>query len=130
MSGRCSRRRRRIRRREAETRDGGGTEPPRRNFLPPSVEEVSAYCHERKSKIDPQRFVDYYTSNGWRVGKNAMKDWKAAVRTWEKNDVNFRTGSPVGGTSRANGPPRGNSLAVKAAPNKYDRPYETAGDSS
>jgi hypothetical protein len=57
--------------------------PPTRSkrFVPPTVEEVAQYCFERMSKVDPQRFVDYYTSNGWMVGKNKMKDWKAAVRT-------------------------------------------------
>lgn len=55
-------------------------------FTPPTVEEVSAYCKERGNGVDPQRFVDYYTSNGWKVGKNTMRDWRAAVRTWEKND--------------------------------------------
>lgn len=54
-------------------------------FTPPTVDEVQAYCRERGNSVDPQRFVDYYTANGWRVGKNPMKDWKAAVRTWEKN---------------------------------------------
>lgn len=58
----------------------------RKRFTPPTVEEVSAYCLERKNGIDAQRFVDYYSSNGWKVGKNAMKDWKAAVRTWERNE--------------------------------------------
>lgn len=62
--------------------------PPRaRRFSTPSVDEVSDYCTERKNSVDPQRFVDYYTANGWKVGKNPMKDWKAAVRTWEKNGV-------------------------------------------
>lgn len=56
-------------------------------FQPPTVEEVSAYCEERNNNVDAQRFVDYYTSNGWKVGKNAMKDWKAAVRTWERADT-------------------------------------------
>ena len=56
--------------------------PSRHRFTPPTVEEVRAYCTEKGYKVDPQRFVDYYTSNGWRVGKNPMKDWKAAVRTW------------------------------------------------
>ena len=56
-------------------------------FQPPTVEEVSAYCEERNNTVDAQRFVDYYTANGWKVGKNAMKDWKAAVRTWERSDV-------------------------------------------
>ena len=54
-------------------------------FKPPTVEEVADYCRERDNHVDPQRFVDHYTSNGWKVGKNPMKDWKAAVRTWEKN---------------------------------------------
>ncbi len=54
-------------------------------FTPPTVEEVRAYCSERKNFVDAERFVDYYSSNGWMVGKNKMKDWKAAVRTWEEN---------------------------------------------
>lgn len=56
--------------------------PSRHRFTPPTEEEVRAYCTEKGYTVDPQRFVDYYTSNGWRVGKNPMKDWKAAVRTW------------------------------------------------
>ena len=57
-----------------------------KRFTPPNVEEVKAYCAERKNNIDAQRFVDYYTSNGWQVGKNKMKDWRAAVRNWERNN--------------------------------------------
>lgn len=56
-----------------------------KRFVPPSLDEVHAYCKERNNRVDPQRFIDHYTSNGWMVGKNKMKDWKAAVRTWEKN---------------------------------------------
>jgi len=56
-----------------------------RTFKRPSLEEIQGYCLERKNQVDPQRFLDYYESNGWKVGKNAMKDWKAAVRTWERN---------------------------------------------
>lgn len=59
---------------------------PNKRFTPPTVEEVKVYCQERQNEVDAQRFVDYYTSNGWMVGKNKMKDWKAAVRTWEKKD--------------------------------------------
>lgn len=59
--------------------------PKRKRFIPPTLEEVKAYCLERKNNVDPQRFIDYYTSNGWVVGKNKMKDWKAAIRTWERN---------------------------------------------
>ena len=55
-------------------------------FHPPTAEEVKAYCLERKNKVDAVRFVDYYTANGWKVGKNPMKDWRAAVRTWERDE--------------------------------------------
>jgi hypothetical protein len=58
----------------------------KRKFSRPSVEEVSAYCRERGNGVDPAAFVDFYTANGWRVGRNPMKDWKAAVRNWEKKD--------------------------------------------
>lgn len=63
-----------------------GPKTTRKRFVPPTVEEVRAYCRERQNGVDPQRFVDYYTANGWRVGKNPMKDWKAAVRTWERKE--------------------------------------------
>ena len=53
-------------------------------FIKPSVEEVRAYFQERNNGIDPERFVDFYEMKGWMIGKNHMKDWKAAVRTWEK----------------------------------------------
>ena len=60
--------------------------PPRR-FTPPTVEEVAAYCQERKNGIDPARFVDYYTARGWQLTNGRqVKDWKACVRTWEGND--------------------------------------------
>lgn len=52
-------------------------------FQKPSLEEVSAYCKERGKGIDPQAWIDHYDANGWKVGKNPMKDWKAAIRTWE-----------------------------------------------
>lgn len=60
----------------------------REKFTPPTLEDVAAYCRERKNNVDPQRWLDHYTSNGWRVGKNPMKDWKAAVRTWERSGFN------------------------------------------
>ena len=62
--------------------------PKRKRFVPPTLEDVKAYCQERQNNVDAERFVDYYTSNGWVVGKNKMKDWKAAVRTWEKSNYN------------------------------------------
>lgn len=64
----------------------------RKRFTAPTKEEVIAYCKERGNRVDPERFIDYYTSNGWKVGKNPMKDWKAAIRTWEKGDQSQRTG--------------------------------------
>ena len=60
--------------------------PSRYRFTPPTVDEVRAYCNEKGYTVDPQRFVDYYTSNGWRVGKNPMRDWKAAVRNWNRKE--------------------------------------------
>lgn len=58
---------------------------PTKKFTPPSVEEVKAYCLERNNGINPNKFVDHYLARGWKVGKSPMKDWKAAVRTWEKD---------------------------------------------
>lgn len=58
------------------------------HFIPPTVEEVQEYCQKRGNNVDAQRFIDYYTANGWLVGKNKMQDWKACVRTWEKNNFN------------------------------------------
>lgn len=55
-------------------------------FQRPTPAEVRAYCEERKNRIDPDAFISYYESNGWKVGKNPMKDWKAAVRNWERMD--------------------------------------------
>ena len=55
-------------------------------FSKPSVDDIAAYCQERNNGVDAQRFFDYYEANGWKVGKNPMKDWKAAVRTWERNE--------------------------------------------
>lgn len=55
-------------------------------FVPPTIEEVRAYCEERGGKVDPERWYAYYQSNGWRVGRSSMKDWKASVRLWESYD--------------------------------------------
>ena len=67
-----------------------------KKFKPPTLEEVQQYCLERNNNIDPQRFVDYYTSNGWMVGRAKMRDWKASVRTWEQNEKKvFNKYSPV-----------------------------------
>lgn len=58
----------------------------RPNFTPPSLEEVRTYCQERGKGVDAERWISHYESNGWRVGRNPMKDWRAAVRTWEHSN--------------------------------------------
>lgn len=55
-------------------------------FVPPTVDEVREYCQENGYQIKPEQFVDYYTANGWMAGKNKMKDWKAAVRNWNRRE--------------------------------------------
>ena len=56
-------------------------------FEPPTVEQVREYCQKRKNNVDPEKFVDFYKSKGWKVGNQPMKDWMAAVRTWEKSET-------------------------------------------
>lgn len=58
-----------------------------RRLAPPSIEEVRSYCRERGNSVNAEQFVAFYESNGWKVGKNPMKDWKAAVRTWEQREA-------------------------------------------
>ena len=70
-----------------------------KSFQKPSVEEIEAYCIERGNNIRAEQFFDYYESKGWMIGKNKMKDWKAAVRTWENNDNN-RKGATNGNAER------------------------------
>lgn len=55
-----------------------------KKFIIPTIEEIEAYCIERNNTIDASQFFDYYTSKGWMIGKNKMKDWKAAIRNWER----------------------------------------------
>jgi len=62
------------------------TSSPSTTFKKPTLEEVKAYCLERKNNVDPQKWYDFYEAKGWMIGKNKMKDWKAAVRTWEQRD--------------------------------------------
>lgn len=69
---------------EAEEPKTAESQPKRKTFRPPTLEEVRDYCSERGNDVDPERFHDFYTSKGWMVGKNKMKDWRASVRQWEK----------------------------------------------
>lgn len=67
----------------------------RARFVPPTLDEVRAYCRDLQSSIDPERFVDYYQTRGWECkGGQPMKDWKAAVRSWEKMELQQSGYSP------------------------------------
>jgi hypothetical protein len=63
-------------------------------FTPPTREEVGAYCLERGNSVDPEHWMDHYTSNGWKVGRVPMKDWRAAVRQWERSRFGGTNGKP------------------------------------
>ena len=63
-----------------------GTTKPRNRFVPPTAEEVRAYCKEIGFELDAEKFCDYYAAKGWVVGKSPMKDWKAAVRNWRSSE--------------------------------------------
>lgn len=71
---------------EKEIDSSASTTTKRKRFEKPTLSEIKAYCIERGNKVDAQHFFDYYESNGWRVGKNSMKNWQAAVRTWERSE--------------------------------------------
>lgn len=74
-------------------REGGEappTPPKRKRFTPPTVDEVDKYCKERGNGVNAQHFVDFYAAKGWKVGSQPMKDWRAAVRTWEQRDDRTR----------------------------------------
>lgn len=62
------------------------TTTKRKRFEKPTISDIKQYCIERNNNVNAEQFFDYYESNGWRVGKNSMKDWKAAVRTWERSE--------------------------------------------
>ena len=76
---------------EKEIDSSASTTTKRKRFEKPTLSEIKEYCIERGNKVDAQHFFDYYESNGWRVGKNSMKNWQAAVRTWEKNSYTNTT---------------------------------------
>ena len=76
---------------EKEIDSSASTTTKRKRFEKPTLSEIKAYCIERNNNVDAQHFYDYYESNGWKVGKNSMKNWQAAVRTWEKNSYTNTT---------------------------------------
>jgi len=65
---------------------GNTTTPTSKKFTIPTVLEIKEYCTERKNNVNPNKFYDFYESKGWLVGKNKMKNWKAAIRTWESSN--------------------------------------------
>ena len=82
---------------EGSSAPSKNTTTPRKIFHKPSLEEISDYCEERHNRVDPERFYNYYESVGWAVGKKPMKDWRAAVRTWEKERTpQVSAGDPPG----------------------------------
>ena len=64
-------------------------------FKKPSVIDIIDYCKERNNNIDADAFIDFYESKDWKIGKNKMKDWKAAVRTWERRETKKPTMSKL-----------------------------------
>ena len=70
----------------SESGENKSDKQPHPRFSPPTVEEVRTYCEERGNGIDAAAFVDFYTARGWMAGRNHMKDWKAAVRVWERRE--------------------------------------------
>ena len=71
---------------EKEIDSSASTTTKRKRFEKPTLSQITQYCLERNNNVNAEQFYDYYESNGWKVGKNAMKDWKAAVRTWERSE--------------------------------------------
>jgi hypothetical protein len=78
------------------------TPSPKKAFVPPTLEEVMAYCAERGNSVDAQRFIDFYESKGWMVGSSPMRDWRASVRGWERDE----RASPKPGDSPPDTPPQ------------------------
>lgn len=85
-------------------------------FIPPTIEEIRTYCAERNNTIDAELFISHYESNGWKIGKSKMKDWKAAVRTWERRGKNKQDSSSSGTQTYAE-----SSTPYKLASGLYDR---------
>lgn len=80
---------------EKKKKDIGADKPPTPSkFLRPSIEEVKVYCDERHNGIDAEAFIDFYEARGWMVGRNKMKDWRAAVRTWERREKDGKAAAP------------------------------------
>lgn len=82
---------------EQGTIEQGTIEHMVRRFTPPTLEEVKEYCRARHNNVSAERFIDHYSSNGWKVGRSSMKDWKAAVRNWERNEYGEKKVESISG---------------------------------
>lgn len=85
------------------------------HFVHPTLEEVAEYCRIRGNRVDPQGWLDHYSANGWKVGRNPMKDWRAAVRNWERNGAAHGTHQQNHRQSRAREVASNNAAAFAAA---------------
>ena len=88
--GGLPRNRNRNRNRNSKEDKDGDSKGKASAFSPPSIEEVTLQCQEKGYTVDPESFIAYYESNGWRVGRNKMKDWKAALVTWNSREKRER----------------------------------------
>lgn len=71
---------------DSKNKSDSKKESKKKSFTKPTLQDIQDYCKERNSNVDADKFFNYYEANGWKVGKNSMKDWRAAVRTWENNN--------------------------------------------
>lgn len=79
-----------------ENEKRGADKPPRPRFVPPTVEEVRAYCRQKGYHVDPEAFVNFYAANGWKQGKGKpIVDWKACVATWERREHPAEQAAPA-----------------------------------
>ena len=96
-------------------------ESKKSSFVPPTIDEVREYCAARFSKVDPEAFVAFYQSKGWKIGSAPMKDWRAAVITWEKREAQ----QPRPSTPSPSSLPRRKESYVETAYRTYDKIFGT-----
>jgi len=95
---------------EQDKEENSEPKKPAKAFVKPTLAEVTAYCRERGKGVNPEKWLDHYESNGWRVGRNPMRDWRAAVRKWEDSEFG----------NKANPPPAGKQF-LEVTPEEFGR---------
>lgn len=80
--------------------DGKPSTTKSNKFIKPTLQEIKDYCLERKNNVNAEKFINYYESNGWKVGKNSMKSWKACIRTWEINNTETKPTAIINSLAR------------------------------